>query len=424
MSDSAPTGQQSNPFDPRIVFAAVAIGFLGFVTLLYFVAIGDTGSSPSDGQAHAASNGLNGYSALVDLLEAEGHDVKVSRTASDLETFNLLIVTPTTFTDAEAFGEFLEERKDQGPTIVILPKWQAGGFPAILPDEIDDQVKDDWVQLVGAWVPSWTRDLPAPYTFEVEEKQLGKNQKGGFSGLGFDGTLPTNTLAHALEKDTHDVLVTDRAGRTLAFAEWGEEGSDLYENGSDLIFVTEPDLMNNYGMASKERAGLALALIKRNLYQEGSDIIFDVTLNGLSGSTNLLTLAFRPPFLAATLCLIAAMIVVGWRAFRRFGPPLGAAPAIAFGKTRLVKNGGALIVRARRHKMMGEPYIDLIAQRLRTHLGLSGHDEEALDEAIARRLPDSDSFSARANALRDAINLSDTVRAARALGELEKELKR
>ncbi len=420
---AAPTGQQGNPFNPRTLLAMVVVGFVAFIALLYFIAVGDTGQDDNNGAAHAASNSLNGYSGLVNLLESNGSDVLVSRSPSDLETYDLLVLTPTTFTDAEEFAELLDERKFQGPTLIILPKWWTAPVPQNLPDELEGEVKRGWVKLMGHQSPSWTEDLPAPFGFKVSSDELKNDQRADFEGYEIAGTLPTGKINYAEEKTTNRTLVEDGTGRPIAISVWGEEDSDFYNDGYAVVFVTEPDLMNNYGMADEQRARLALELISDIGYDDGSEVVFDLTLNGLGDQTNLLTLAFRPPFLAATLCLIAVLLVIGWRAFKRFGPPVSQGPAIAFGKQRLVANGAGLIVRAKRFGLLADPYIELSAQRARQAVGVYSRDSEALDEAIANRLPGEPNFTQRANALRAARSQTDILRAAQALKELERTLK-
>ena len=73
-----------NPFSLRAVLALVVIGFIAFIALLYFIGAGNTGRQSNDGRAHAVSNGLNGYSGLVRLLEAEGVEVTRSRSPSQM----------------------------------------------------------------------------------------------------------------------------------------------------------------------------------------------------------------------------------------------------------------------------------------------------------------------------------------------------
>lgn len=141
----------------------------------------------------------------------------------------------------------------------------------------------------------------------------------------------------------------------------------------------------------------------------------------------MLTVAFEPPFLAATLGLILAMVAVGWRAFCRFGPAQVAVLALPPGKTTLVVNSAGLIRRARRLHLVTGPYADAVRERLVARLGLPrGRAAEAVDAALDARLrrpgaaetPFSDAVAALVAARRSP----DAVRAAARLHALEKEL--
>jgi hypothetical protein len=148
-----------------------------------------------------------------------------------------------------------------------------------------------------------------------------------------------------------------------------------------------------------------------------------MTLNGFGASENLLTLAFRPPFLAATLCLLLALLIIGWRAFMRFGPPaVAAGPNIAFGKRQLITNGAGMILRARRFALLAAPYAALSSRRIAERLGLSRPDPQAIDAALARRLPLEEPFTRRAARLEAAETPAEILAAAQALGELNTKL--
>ncbi len=194
----------------------------------------------------------------------------------------------------------------------------------------------------------------------------------------------------------------------------------------NVTLVAEPDLMNNYGLSDRRRAALSHRLV--DLVMEGEDlgITFDLTLNGMGQRDNLLTLAFRPPFLAATLCLIVAMLVVGWRAFMRFGPPIASAPALAFGKGQLVRNAAQLIERSRRLHLLAEPYLTMKTARIARKLAISKSadttPEAAIDAALARKSPGSDSYARRADAMRSARGAKELLHAARALDDIERTL--
>jgi len=147
--------------------ALVAGGFAVFLALIYLIAAGEEfGGNRNKGGAHAAANGLNGYAGLVRLLEADGYEVNRSRSPAGLETDGLLVLTPPPFVDADEFAELLQRREYIGPTLVILPKWDAALPPPTLPAEARDKFKPGWVVLTGAdgWVgqPNCPRLTPSP----------------------------------------------------------------------------------------------------------------------------------------------------------------------------------------------------------------------------------------------------------------------
>lgn len=420
---AAQNTRRSSPFSRGGMLAVVAVGFAAFIAMLYFISAGDTGGRERSGAAHAAANGINGYSGLVQLLEGEGYDVERSRGRDGLETAGLLILTPPQFTDPEEFASILETREFRGPTLVILPKWNAMELDEDNIAEIDaDRMQSDWVALGGANAARWTENLPAPFGFTTAIEQLEADQASTWSGLELAGSLPTRTIQYAERNSAHEPVFKGAGNRTLALNITGEEGTDYYENSHWTMFVTEPDLMNNYGLADPQRAAAAIALVREAGYGDMTSVTFDMTLNGYGGSVNLLTLAFQPPFLAATLCLILAMLIVGWRAFLRFGPAAAGSREIAFGKRRLVSNGAGLIVRARRLGLLAAPYIALTQRRLGSALGIARPDAEAIDNAMAVRLPGDEPFSHLADRLTNAQKPMDILRAAQALNELTKKL--
>ena len=80
MSEASRAARGGSPFSRGGIFAVILVGFSAFLALLYFIGAGDTGDLTSGGgKAHASSNGLNGYSGLVALLEGEGYEVERSR---------------------------------------------------------------------------------------------------------------------------------------------------------------------------------------------------------------------------------------------------------------------------------------------------------------------------------------------------------
>ncbi len=446
----AASSRRSSPFSRAGVLGILVVGAAAFLAMLYFLSVGDTGPDDSNnGQAHAAANGLNGFSALVELVKADGYSVTVSREQGKLETGDLLVLTPPSFTDPDELAQIIEDRQWAGPTLVILPKWNATVANQFFEAETPEKVKDGWVNLGGISIPSWAQAKNGPLALGLESGGLGANgavndalaadpqsatigPKQSFATryplAELSGELPSGAGFFTKPNDAHDPLVVDQAGRTIAFSLEGEKYSATFEDDDGnpvartdpsnwTVFVVEPDLMNNWGVADRTRALAAISIIRSMNYGDFDGVVFDLTLNGFGGAMNLLTLAFQPPFLAATLCLLLAMLIIGWRAFMRFGPAAVSAPGAAFGKARLVTNGADLIVRAGRLGLLAEPYIALTARQLARGLGLPKPDPAAIDAALAARHPGEASFSARAAELRRATKATDILRAARALND-------
>jgi hypothetical protein len=194
-----------------------------------------------------------------------------------------------------------------------------------------------------------------------------------------------------------------------------------------VVLVFEPDLLDNWGLANRDTGLIARDLVLAAAGGHGESVTFDLTLNGLGATRNLLTLAFEPPFLAATLCLAMALFAAGWRSFNRFGPPRQPARDIPLGKTVLVRNTAGLIRRAGRVRLIGGPYVDAVRGRLVLALGLprgrtAGETDAAIDQLQTRLESADPKFSDIAAQLRAAHRAADVVRHAAALQRLEKDL--
>lgn len=425
------SGAAASPFSTRALLAVLGVGAAAFLLLLYAIGAGWTGNTDRNGGAHAAANGLNGFAGLVRLLEARGHEVSLSRSAAELDTEGLLIVTPQHGADVEELDGVISGRRYTGSTLVILPKW----FAVPADQATDADVPRGWVALGGALPPEWAAKLDV-----LQGGAIAPAWARGWRGMGRSGALPDAKTLVTLKAENLVPLVRDDRGRPLAgFVQDGgtypvlAEAASAPSPDSDdpdrwaVVMVAEPDLLNNYGLADRRRAELAVALVEAALEGQDIPIVFDLSIAGLGQADNLLTLAFRPPFLAATLCLLLAALVIAWRGLRRFGPPLVEAPALAMGKRQLAENSAALVERARRVHLLGPPYAALVAARLAALLGIRDADPEARDAAIARALAErglADDYSARAEALRRARKPAELLRAAGALKTLERTVPR
>jgi hypothetical protein len=427
----------SNPFNPRAVLALVLLGAGLFVALLWLIGSGSGGGSTNDGGGHAGGKGLNGYAALAMLLEKRGYVVSRARSEARLDDPGLLVLTPPLYGKTDDLNAIIEKRRRSGPTLLVLPKWQT--MPAT-PALGQAKARKGWVQIGGGESPAWGNDIKDLGNLDLKIDNL-SGASARWTGLGREGSLPAPASSQSLSSGSVVALVRNGNGQTLVgfaddlgiYPELDDAAGVSSEKADDdglypLVIVAEPDLLDNYGLADQKRALLALKLIETAMQGEKLEVSFDLTLNGFARSANLLTLAFTPPFLAATLCLLIAALAVGWRAFLRFGPPRRAGRAIAFGKRALIANAAGLIRRTRRLHLVGAPYADHARERLAKALALprladAAATEAAIDRALAGRAGQPAPFSQIAARLRAARRADDIVKAARDLHSLERTLK-
>jgi hypothetical protein len=434
MSDAATEAGASNPFSPRAALALILFGALVFVALLYMIGTGATGGSTNDGGGHAGGKGLNGFAAFAGFIERRGYAMRRLRDPAGLDDPGLLVLTPPAMADGAELDKIVQARRTVGPTMVITPKWSAVPVPAQTTG-----AKRGWVVLAGTAPPSWKGFLD---DVGVQIGRMGDGKTARWAADGIDGPLPDARQIQAGKGLRLVPLVVGRDdGRVLAayVADGSYPGLDHIALGRvppvdseaedvyPIILVFEPDLLDNYGMADQANARLADRLVDAAVVSSDRAVNFDMTLNGFTRKPNLLTLAFTPPFLAATLCLLLAAIATGWRAFLRFGPPRVGTRAIAFGKQALVANAAGLIRRSRRLHLITTPYATRARERLALALALPrtadvAATEAAIDRALAARAPDAMPFSAIAARLRAAHSPHDIMKAAQDLHALERTL--
>ncbi|MBN8501512.1 MAG: DUF4350 domain-containing protein [Sphingomonadales bacterium] len=432
----------AGPFSPRMALGLVLFGAACFVAMLWMIGSGMADSKPSAVGGHVQGKGLNGYAALSQYLQKRGYKVANVQSQGAVKRTGVLILTPSQTADPKVLTKLVESRRQVGPTIVILPKWIATQLPRLLPN--GKPAKEGFVQLRQVMLPNWT-GFYDDVSIKGGALKTG-SRPGAWEAAGLSGVMPVPdkvisgdgeyVIPLVMGSGTQQVLagyISD--GGYYPALRAASVGYDEVEPDEDpidqypVLFVFDADLFNNYGMARPENAVLAERLINAALDGKDRVVLFDLTMLGYGRSRSLLTLAFTPPFLAATLCLLLAGAVVLWRAYRRFGPPVQRGQTIAFGKRALVSNSAGLIYRARRMHLVGAPYADAARDRLARALALParlGHDktEAAIDRALAARAPGATPFSVVAAQLRGTYKPIEMLRAARQLHALERTLTR
>lgn len=427
-------------FSRGTTLGVVLIGALAFITVLYWLGTG--GGATNNGGGHAAGRGLNGYAALAAMLEADDITVHRARSKDALRQSGLLVLTPPANAKGSDIAEIVAARRMIGPTLIVAPKWVA------FPDFSNPLTKRGWTRINGTRPPEWKGYHDDVSLDFVSGAAHGWTGSSAFADL--RGPLPDDKTVQYGTGPGLEALVETQGGRTLAgylsgdgsnpaLERWigmgrhadadpGEEdANDDFARSYPVVLVFEPDLLDNWGLANKQTGLLARRLIFAAADGRPAQVTFDLTLNGLGASRNLLTLAFEPPFLAATLCFLMALLAAGWRSFNRFGPARAAAREIPLGKTVLVRNTAGLIRRAGRLRLIAGPYVDAARERLVHVLGLPrGRPPEETDAAIDRLQARLDTTGPRwselAARLRAARGSTDVVQRAAALQRLERDL--
>jgi hypothetical protein len=322
-----------------------------------------TGGDP---RAHALSKSAVGFGGLVKLLQLEGKGVVISRTkAAPSNPAALRVLTPD-----ESVEPVDLRALTQGPTLLILPKWEISG----------DRRSPDWV----------TRDsLSSPQT--IAKGPLSVLQSPSLERRRGAGLIPLKTAddGRPLGEARIDDLQTIQAKNLIPVVvdDVGDIVLGVRREGNrrDVYVLSDPDLLNTYALRDLQGAQLALQVLDLARPGDGP-IFFDVTLNGYERGRNLWKLAFEPPFLAATLCILFAVLLMGLQAAVRFGAERRAERAIGLGKQALADNQAGLIRMAKREPRMAVPYLKLVRDRTARSIGAGQASDEARLEALLDRL--------------------------------------
>lgn len=409
-----------SPFDPRVIGAIVVIGVIGFIAMWALVALGPQLSAGNDGQGHALSRGAPGYAGIVDLAKRSGMWVDIRREVIEAvpleegEGSTLLVLTPTYDSDPDDIAGLIDAHGSE-PVLLVLPKWRTGPHTE----------KKGWA---GAGRPQL-----APQRLIPEDALGGGPIRHQFVALASENRarLPGRRSAEMATLRPGDWQLLD-GPRTTALLSMPGDGRAILARGPSRRFyvLAEPDLINNFAFASRDGARTALTVLDVVAEEAGAGgIAFDVTLNGIGGGNGgFLKLAFVPPFIGITLCLIAAMLFALWQAAARFGPARVPARAIPISKLALIESSAELVTQTRREADGAAAWLrgqrEALARALHAPPKLEG---AALDEWLDRRRPAQEgreTFASLARRLPLARNTNELLGIARALHGMRKDLLR
>ena len=326
-------------FNARTMLLVVLIGVFAFSAFVVLSAYAPDLRSGSDGGAHALSRSAVGFAGAVELLKGLDEPVLVSRgdPPPTRAGSGVLVLTP----GPDADPKDISALHYSGLKLIVLPKWETGPSPT----------SPDWVlKLGGMPEASVVRALGGDSGKVQILRRSGASRpvlRAG-SGAGFPAgeTLALGQIdsLQTISGPGWDPIITDEQGRAvLALSRQG-----------GVAVLSDPDLLNTQGIADLKTARAGVEILDR--LRDKGPVVFDVTLNGYGRGRSLLKLAFEPPLLGATLCLVAAALMMGLHAAARFGPAERPPPVLALGKRALADNSAALVRMARREPRMAPAY--------------------------------------------------------------------
>ena len=404
----APRGPVAT-FAPGTVLALLVVGLVAFVGLGVIATYGPELQGGQGGGSNALSRSAVGYAGIASLLRETGHPVLIGRGPGGRRpTKGLLVLTPPVgAAQADIARLIAGERR---PVLLVAPKWIALPDPTHL-----------------GWVMQGVLNNLAQATLTLQAAGPGVSLDGQagtepltLSGAGELADLAPFTIGPVRSLRTLTVagattLLTDDAGRAV-----------LIRTQSGMLVLSEPDLLDNLAMADPRTAATAATLLEV-LGGDNGPVTFDVSLDGLGRPRSLLGLAFAPPFLGATLCLLAAALLMGAHAAVRFGPARAEERALALGKAALLDNAAMLIGLAKREPAMGRRYAALVrrtlVQRVLSRRAGGAPADGASDAALDRLTPRAEPpFAALAGEAERAHDVSALMRAVRALHQRQTEI--
>lgn len=364
-----------SPFGVIAIVALVTVAVVAFCSWLVLSTYAPDHREVKNGGGHAYSTSAVGFLGLAELVRMTRGDNRLIRKDAELSEDGLVILTPGIQNSPEEIKAILELREGQ-PTLIVMPKYHV----------LRMRENPAWVRQRGVW-PGEFLDQMLDGIAEVDFSTPGPGD------LRFVHGKELNALEHTPE------------GAPLLV---GIEGTETY-------ILADPDLLNNKGIATRSGSERAMALLGK-IAPPGQPIGFDLTLMGFGKNPDLLRLAFEPPFLPLTLCLLAAALLAGFHAMRRFGPAARDERVVAFGKRALAENGAALLRLARRRHRTGERYAALTREAAAAASGapaaLTG---EALDRYLDKLSKEGEPFTQIAARADDAPDTRRLLAAARDL---------
>ena len=441
-SGSGKLGLTSVLFRPITLISLVLIGFFAFGALIVLGGFAKDLRKTPPGQATPRSVSAVGYEAYTDYLERLNYDIEETRGKREFydRENELVIYTPSR--PNRRLNRALEAEGDE-TRLIILPKWSVNQ----LQPKRGEEGRTDWARKTrgsGTYyessyenmvedIPVVTRrNEPSPdaqvfFTTPLT-RNFPTNYQPDFKELQyFDINARWPDYLEVLREERRVEREEERRKRAEARGETYEPKEDKEEkkdkdedkdaneeevkepeplpkpgvimkiDGNPVLIrlentqtyiLSEPDLVNTMAFKTQGGAQLATAILEEITRAEGLDVLtvdFDVSLHGIEANRNIIKLMVTPPFLAATLCLLAAGGLVAWQGLNRFGDPARVRPDYAQGPVSLARTAAEFMGISNRAHKTGEAYAELIRRQVAAQLGYKDRTTAHIDTLLDAR---------------------------------------
>lgn len=401
---------------PHIILALVLISVFSLGALITLSGFADDLRDKDNGDAHALSSSAIGYAGLVSLLRADNMDVMLDRT-DEIERANADTLHIMTLGRPSQFPKSEDVDKDI-TTLIVLPKWAVRSLPTR-----------------PGWVKAMRKPLGPVYSVTTTNKRLGDFSQGlsMTSITEDDGTrsydLNTRERTMPVTKNVNIRYLQTVKGDNLAPIVKADDEIILGRiEGTSIYILSDPDFLNTAGISQKSRARLARDLVLGIIEIDGvyeNEVVFDLAIHGFGRTQNLVKTLLTPPFLAATLCLLAAGALVAWQAFSSFGDPTREERDYELGKYTLADNGARFIEIAGKETGMGAGYTKLMRRWAAKAFYMERQTQDDIDAFFEKRekeLGIKMGWRSRANAVENSDTKLSFLRAAKALHQWKQEI--
>lgn len=388
------------PFRRRTVLILIAVGLVAMLGFLLTATYGDRFDKPRGTIPSPTSKYATGFHALYQLIEKSGGSPWTSGGPDERDETGLLVLLPNIRTSASELREAMSGH--EGPKLIILPKWVTA----------PSEKRRDREERRAEVPPQRIKDMLSTLADVAPHEEPAGTRLRYPSGLDLK-PFATNGSVQAIAGDKLATLIEAPDGAAVLAEVKGE----------NAYVLADPDLLNNWGLAKRQNAQAAIALLIALDPDTPGDVAFDTMLPYGAGGRNMGQLLFEPPFAGVTIALLAAALLAGIATFTRFGPPRREPRALSFGKRALIENIVSLARRADRTREGGPAFADAMrdwaARRLALPRTLQGEALDAHLDALRTTTP----YAATAQKLRDANSEPDLLRAAQQLDDWRKEVK-